>query len=131
MPRYLTPLQPHILRPWFGESTILQSVFGLLGGIGGHPEDALHMKRTADGLWDRLSLVCSGGWCQPLRIAAQSAALGGNVRLASKTASGLVGRIGNIKRSQVEKVRKIMKASTIRRNARQARAILNQKGGIK
>ena len=26
----------------------VQSVFGLLGGIGPHPEDVLHMKRTAD-----------------------------------------------------------------------------------
>jgi uncharacterized protein (DUF849 family) len=26
----------------------IQSVFGILGGIGPHPEDVLHMKRTAD-----------------------------------------------------------------------------------
>jgi hypothetical protein len=25
----------------------IQSVFGILGGIGGHPEDVLHMRRTA------------------------------------------------------------------------------------
>jgi uncharacterized protein (DUF849 family) len=29
----------------------VQSVFGLLGGIGSHPEDVLHMKRTADRLF--------------------------------------------------------------------------------
>ncbi|NNV09026.1 3-keto-5-aminohexanoate cleavage protein, partial [Geobacillus sp. MMMUD3] len=28
----------------------VQSVFGLLGGIGGHPEDLMHMRRTADRL---------------------------------------------------------------------------------
>src|SRR6218665_728497 len=27
---------------------LIQSVFGLLGGIGPHPEDVLHLKRTAD-----------------------------------------------------------------------------------
>ena len=29
----------------------IQSVFGILGGIGPHPEDVLHMKRTADRLF--------------------------------------------------------------------------------
>ena len=29
----------------------IQSVFGLLGGIGAHPEDLMHMKRTADRLF--------------------------------------------------------------------------------
>jgi uncharacterized protein (DUF849 family) len=31
----------------------VQSVFGILGGIGTHPEDVLHMKRTADRLFGR------------------------------------------------------------------------------
>ena len=38
----------------------VQSVFGLLGGIGAHPEDVWHMKRTADRLFGedfRLSLI--------------------------------------------------------------------------
>jgi uncharacterized protein (DUF849 family) len=30
---------------------IIQTVFGLLGGIGPHPEDVMHMKRTADRLF--------------------------------------------------------------------------------
>ena len=29
----------------------VQSVFGILGGIGTHPEDVAHMKRTADRLF--------------------------------------------------------------------------------
>ena len=29
----------------------VQSVFGLLGGIGAHPEDLMHMRRTADRLF--------------------------------------------------------------------------------
>src|ERR1700724_994419 len=29
----------------------VQSVFGILGGIGTHPEDLMHMKRTADRLF--------------------------------------------------------------------------------
>ncbi len=46
----------------------VQSVFGLLGGIGTHPEDVMHMKRTADrpSIWRGLPLV--GPWrrCQPV-----------------------------------------------------------------
>ena len=42
----------------------IQTVFGLLGGIGAHPDDVMHMKRTADRLFgSRLSLVGSG--CRP------------------------------------------------------------------
>ena len=29
----------------------VQTVFGILGGIGPHPEDVMHMKRTADRLF--------------------------------------------------------------------------------
>ncbi len=36
----------------------VQSVFGILGGIGTHPEDVMHMKRTADRLFeDQIPLV--------------------------------------------------------------------------
>ena len=60
----------------------VQSVFGLLGGIGSHPEDVFHMKRTADRLFganDRWSVLGAGS--RQLQIAAQAAALGGNVRV--------------------------------------------------
>ncbi len=44
----------------------VQSVFGILGGIGAHPEDVMHMRRTADRLFgDRLSLVSAGRRPQP------------------------------------------------------------------
>src|SRR5258706_391618 len=36
-----------LLRP----PLFIQSVFGIRGGIGPHPEDVLHMKRTADRLF--------------------------------------------------------------------------------
>ena len=36
-----------IVKPPF----FVQSVFGILGGIGQHPEDVMHMKRTADRLF--------------------------------------------------------------------------------
>ena len=60
----------------------VQSVFGLLGGIGAHPEDVAHMKRTADRLFGedyRWSVLGAGA--NQLRVAAQAVAMGGNVRV--------------------------------------------------
>lgn len=60
----------------------VQSVFGILGGIGPHPEDVSHMRRTADRLFgtDYLWSVLGAGKSQ-MAIAAQSLTLGGNVRV--------------------------------------------------
>jgi len=60
----------------------IQTVFGLLGGIGGHPEDVLHMKRTADRLFgdDYVWSVLGAGRHQ-MSIAAQSVTMGGHVRV--------------------------------------------------
>ncbi len=60
----------------------IQSVFGILGGIGSHPEDVSHMKRTADRLFGsdfRWSVLGAGA--AQLRIAAQAASMGGNIRV--------------------------------------------------
>jgi 3,5-dioxohexanoate:acetyl-CoA acetone transferase len=60
----------------------VQSVFGILGGIGTHPEDVLHMKRTADRLFgDQYRWSVLGAGAAQLRIASMSAAMGGNVRV--------------------------------------------------
>ena len=60
----------------------IQSVFGLLGGIGPHPEDVAHMKRTADRLFgDTYQWSVLGAGRNQLPIAAQSIAMGGNVRV--------------------------------------------------
>ena len=60
----------------------VQTVFGILGGIGPHPEDVLHMKRTADRLFGtsyRWSVLGAGRNQMP--VAAMAAAMGGNVRV--------------------------------------------------
>ena len=60
----------------------VQSVFGILGGIGTHPEDVMHMKRTADRLFgDQYRWSVLGAGASQMRIAAQAAAMGGNVRV--------------------------------------------------
>ena len=61
----------------------VQSVFGILGGIGTHPEDVMHMRRTADRLLGRENYrwsVLGAGRAQ-MPIAAMAAAMGGNVRV--------------------------------------------------
>ncbi len=60
----------------------VQSVFGILGGIGTHEEDVLHMRRTANRLFgkDYHWSVLAGGRHQ-IRIATLAATLGGNVRV--------------------------------------------------
>ena len=60
----------------------IQSVFGILGGIGQHPEDVMHMKRTADRLFgDQYQWSVLGAGAKQMQIAAQSAMMGGNVRV--------------------------------------------------
>ena len=60
----------------------IQSVFGIRGGIGGHPEDVIHMKRTADRLFgDAYYWSVLGAGRNQMAIAAQAAVMGGNVRV--------------------------------------------------
>ena len=60
----------------------VQSVFGILGGIGTHAEDVMHMRRTADRLFGKhYQWSVLGAGAAQLRIAAMAAAMGGNVRV--------------------------------------------------
>ena len=60
----------------------IQSVFGLLGGIGTHGEDVLHMRRTADRLFgDAYQWSVLGAGAAQMRIGAQSLSLGGHMRV--------------------------------------------------
>jgi uncharacterized protein (DUF849 family) len=67
-----------VIKPPF----FVQSVFGILGGIGPHPEDVMHMKRTADRLFgDQYRWSVLGAGRNQLPIAAMAASMGGNVRV--------------------------------------------------
>lgn len=84
----------------------VQSVFGILGGIGTHPEDVAHMRRTADRLFgsDYLWSVLGAGR-QQLTIATQAISLGGNVRVGLED-SLWIGK-GQLARSNAEQVRRV------------------------
>jgi len=82
----------------------VQSVFGILGGIGPHPEDVLHMKRTADRLFgDQYHWSVLGAGKNQLAIAAQAAAMGGNVRVGLE--DSLWAGKGKLAQSNAEQVR--------------------------
>lgn len=60
----------------------IQTVFGILGGIGPHPDDVMHMRRTADRLFgDQYHWSVLGAGRHQMAIAAMAAAMGGNVRV--------------------------------------------------
>ena len=60
----------------------IQTVFGILGGIGPHPDDVGHMRRTADRLFgDQYEWSVLGAGRNQMPIAAMAAAMGGNVRV--------------------------------------------------
>ncbi|MEM9270272.1 MAG: 3-keto-5-aminohexanoate cleavage protein, partial [Pseudomonadota bacterium] len=110
----------------------VQSVFGLLGGIGAHGEDVQHMRRTADRLFGedyRWSVLGAGA--NQFRVAAQAAALGGNVRVGLED-SLWIGR-GALARSnaqQVTKVRQIIEGLGLSiASPAEAREMLSLKGG--
>jgi len=88
----------------------IQSVFGIRGGIGPHPEDVLHMKRTADRLFgeDYLWSVLGAGRNQ-MYIATQSAVMGGNVRVGLEDSLWIgKGALAKSNAEQVAKIRRIL-----------------------
>ena len=109
----------------------VQGVFGLLGGIGAHPDDIAHMKRTADRLFGsnyRWSALGAGRNQMP--VAAISAAMGGNVRVGLEDSlwAGR-GRLAASNAEQVRQARAIIENLGLEvASPDEARAILQLKG---
>jgi uncharacterized protein (DUF849 family) len=109
----------------------IQSVFGLLGGIGAHPDEVIHMKRTADRLFGReyhWSVLGAGRSQMP--IAAMGAAMGSHVRVGLEDSLWLgPGKLAESNASQVNQVRKILSGLGLEvADADAARHILQLKG---
>jgi len=88
----------------------VQSVFGLLGGIGPHPEDVAHMKRTADRLFgDDYHWSVLGAGRHQLPIAAMAVAMGGNLRVGLEDSLWLgPSQLAKSNADQVRAARKII-----------------------
>jgi uncharacterized protein (DUF849 family) len=110
----------------------VQSVFGILGGIGAHPEDVMHMRRTADRLFgaDYHWSVLGAGRNQ-MSIAAQALALGGNIRVGLEDSLWIgPGRLAASNAEQVAKARRLVEEVGLEvATPDDARAILALKGG--
>jgi len=117
-----------LLRP----PLFIQSVFGIRGGIGPDPEDVLHMRRTADRLFgeDYQWSVLGVGRNQ-MRIAVQSAVMGGNVRVGLEDSLWIgKGELARSNAEQVSKIRRILVELGLEiATPDDARRILRLKGG--
>ena len=120
-------LQKGLVKP----PLFIQTVFGLLGGIGPHPDDVAHMKRTADRLFGTHYLwsVLGAGRSQ-MPIAAMAAAMGGNVRVGLEDSLWIgAGKLAESNSQQVRQVRKIIEGLGLDiASSDEAREILQLKG---
>jgi len=112
----------------------IQSVFGILGGIGVHPEDVSHMRRTADRLFGnqyRWSVLGAGK--NQLPIAAQSLSMGGDVRVGLEDSLWLGrGRLAQHNADQVRAARQMIEGLGLAvATPDEARQILQLKGKSK
>lgn len=110
----------------------VQSVFGILGGIGTHPEDLMHMRRTADRLFGgdyQWSILGAGRNQVPL--ATLGAAMGANVRVGLEDSlwSG-PGTLAKSNAEQVRKIRQVLEGLSLEvAEPEDAREMLRLKGG--
>ncbi len=110
----------------------IQSVFGIRGGIGGHPEDVIHMKRTADRLFgDAYYWSVLGAGRNQMAIAAQAAVMGGNVRVGLEDSLWLGrGQLAKSTAEQVSKARRMLEELGLAvATPEDARQMLKLKGG--
>ena len=110
----------------------VQSVFGILGGIGNHAEDVMMMKRTADRLFGkdyRWSVLGAGR--HQMRIASIAASMGGNVRVGLEDSLWAgKGKLAENNAVQVRMVRQILEGQGLEiATPDEAREILHLKGG--
>ena len=111
---------------------LIQSVFGIRGGIGNHPEDVIHMKRTADRLFgDAYYWSVLGAGRAQMQIAAQAAVMGGNVRVGLEDSLWIGrGQLAKSNADQVTKARRILEELGLSvATPNEAREMLKLKGG--
>ena len=112
----------------------VQTVFGILGGIGPHPEDVIHMKRTADRLFgDQYQWSVLGAGRNQMPIISMALAMGGNVRVGLEDSLwGGPGRLAQSNAEQVTTARKLIESLGMEvATPDEARQILSLKGADK
>ena len=110
----------------------VQSVFGILGGIGTHPEDLSHMRRTADRLFgEDYQWSILGAGSSQIRLASLGAAMGSNVRVGLEDSLwGGPGKLAESSAEQVLKIREVLSGLSLEvATPDDARRMLGLKGG--
>jgi uncharacterized protein (DUF849 family) len=117
-----------LVRPPF----FVQTIFGILGGIGADAENLLHMKRIADKLFGdgyHWSVLAAGR--HQMSFVTQSAIKGGHVRVGLEDSLYLgKGRLARSNAEQVMKIRRIIEELSLEvASPAETRAMLGLKGG--
>ena len=110
----------------------VQTVFGILGGIGPDPENVMHMRRMADKLFGddyQWSILAAGRHQMPL--CTMAATMGANMRVGLEDSLYLgKGELAPSNASQVAKIRRILEDLSLEiATPDEARAMLALKGG--
>jgi uncharacterized protein (DUF849 family) len=110
----------------------VQTIFGILGGIGADPDNLSHMKRIADKLFgDQFywSILAAGRHQLPLIT--MGAIMGGNVRVGLEDSLYIgKGKLAQSNAEQVRRIRLILENLSLEiASAKEAREMLSLKGG--
>ena len=119
-----------IVKPPF----FIQTVFGIMGGIGAHPEDVMHLRRTADRLFGKdYEWSVLGAGRNQLPVITQAAAMGGHVRVGLEDSLWRApGKLAETNAQQVVLARQVIESLGLEiATPDEARQILALKGGDK
>ena len=88
----------------------VQTIFGILGGIGPEPENLMHMKQTADRLFgDQYLWSILGAGRHQMKLVTIGALMGGNVRVGLEDSIYVgKGALAKSNAAQVSKIRRIL-----------------------
>jgi uncharacterized protein (DUF849 family) len=110
----------------------VQTIFGILGGIGADPENLAHMKRIADKLFgDQYAWSVLAAGRHQLPFVTMAAVMGGNVRVGLEDSIYVgKGQLAKSNADQVRRIRTILENLSLEvASATEARDILKLKGG--
>jgi uncharacterized protein (DUF849 family) len=111
----------------------IQSIYGILGGMGPDPENLVVMRTTADRLFGRDNYRFSilGAGRRQMQLLTMGAVMGGNVRVGLEDSLYLgKGELATSCADQVRKIRRILQELSLEiATPAEARAMLGLKGG--
>lgn len=111
---------------------LIQSIFGILGGIGADVENLIHMRRIADKLFgDQYEWSVLAAGRHQMAFTTQAAIMGGNVRVGLEDSLYISkGELAKSNADQVAKIRRIVEDLSLTvATPEEARKRLNLKGG--